>query len=133
MPLQKAHAALVPIEKTSLKSKRLSNKVKKKEFQRYKKNQQKKLQLKKKKQLYKPNRKNTTISTGFIALILGIIILYVGTSIVLMIVGAVLALPGLWITGICLLATPLIILIISMISDGIEAKKYSKEQKDKLQ
>jgi hypothetical protein len=133
MPLQQAQAALVPIEKTSIKSKRLANKIKKKEFQRSKKSQQKKRQINKKNPLYKPDQQKTSVSPGFIALMLSILILYFGTSIVFMIVGGILALPGLWITGICMLAVPFTILLITMISDAIATKKYHKKQKDTVQ
>jgi Flp pilus assembly protein TadB len=127
IPFQSVQAALVPVEKTSNKTKPISKKIKKKKFLSSKKQSKIKFKNNRKKQLYKPNQQN---NYGVITTILiGAICLYFLIPVTFLIVGLVLAIPGLWITGIVLFALPFIILLIILISNRISDAKYEKERK----
>lgn len=121
-PFQATQAALVPIKKSSVTTKKIERNTQRKNIKKTK------LKFKQhKKHLHKPEQQN--IYRVITAILITFLALYVIGAILLIIFGIVFGLISLWITGICLLGIPLIILLISAISNEISYRKYLKEKK----
>lgn len=122
VPVSSLQANAVPVEVTSQKA---VQKIKKKRQQSFKRHYKKLFKNKRKKQAHKPEQQNDY--GGIWAIIITFLAIYVITAIVLIVVGFVFALPGLWITGICLLVVPFIIHLLT----NIQVRKPIKKEAER--
>jgi Flp pilus assembly protein TadB len=127
-PFQTTQAALVPVEKTNSPTKKLKKKVLRQNIKKAKL-QLRKHKKKHQKRSYKQQQEDNYSSIG--AWVILILSIYFITAITLTIVGFVFALPGLWVTGIILLAIPIILFLIGIIQGTINSRKQAKERKRK--
>jgi Flp pilus assembly protein TadB len=126
-PFQTTQAALVPVEVTNQKASK-KNLKKRQGFHKkqYKKQLKNKFKRTWKKRSPKPEQQNEY--GAFWAIIITVISAYAITAILFIIFGFLFGLIPLWITGICMVVTPFLILLIRDLAGTIEQRKFKKKK-----
>lgn len=123
IPTPSIQAALIPVKKASSQTKKVPKKTKQQNIKKAK------FQFKKQKKIQAITAKQQSNHMGFLTTGLVLLSIYIAIAITLIVLGAVLTLPALWLTGILLLAIPFTILLSVIIADSIGAAQYKKKQK----